>query len=1098
MSESQKPSQVKQDWLKERLKKYKENKTPSLISSQSRPAQLPLSFAQQRLWFLEQWEKESTAYLLPSAWRLRGPVNLTALNTSLSALIARHESLRTRFSLVDEEPVQIIDPPHSISLATQDLSHLSPVALEKELQQLVDQERQQPFDLSTGPLWRGQFFILGSEEYLLLFTMHHIITDGWSMSLVWKEWCEIYTAHVAGHSDALPPLPFQYADYAIWQRQWLQSPELKQQQLYWQAHLAEAPSQLDLPIEGARPPRETHIGDQITFTIPSSQAMALKALSQKEGVTLFMTLLAIFQVLLLRYTNQKDILVGTPIAGRTHTDLEGLIGFFVNTLVMRIQFKPKDTFRDVFQRVRETCLDAYAHQDLPFEKLVEILNPIRDPSRHPLFQVMFQLHHQNDSAGFRLPNIKVDSIPGTTHTAKFDLLLSLISTKAELKGSIIFNTTLLSGAMMEQMANHYQQLLNTVITNPQASVHQTPILDQKETLQVLVDWDNRQSCYPLESCVHELFEIQVKRTPDTCALVFQEHLLSYEKLDIRANQLAHYLRREGVRPETLVGIQLDRGPDLLISLLAILKAGGAYVPLDPSYPTERLEYMLINGKIDILISPNTINRRFSSLTGKEIFIDWATFEKEPTITPIPLAKPDNLAYVIYTSGSTGKPKGVQISHRALCNLLYSMNDDIHLESQDCWMAVTNISFDIAALELFCPLLFGAKVILPTNGICQSGDQLAQAINESNTSIMQATPATWQMLLDSGWTGKSDLTVLCGGESLSPPLAKGLSERTEKVYNVYGPTEATIWTTIHTVTHSSSKNIIGRPLPNTKAFIFDERLNLSPIGVLGELYLGGIGIARGYLHRPDLTAERFTPHPFSRDPGERIYRTGDQVRWQTDGCLEFFGRLDHQVKVRGFRIELGEIESGLLLHPAITQTVATTYPDTAGGQQLVAYYVLDPSFSPPPHQETLREHLKQILPNYMIPNWFIELSHFPLTPNGKLDRPALPPPLTVCREDVATLVPPTTPTQVTLAGIWGDVLGLEQVGIRTSFFDLGGHSLLVIKLLARIRAETGIQLAVGTLFQHPTIEALEEQLLETLVGQTSEHELTQLLEELEES
>jgi amino acid adenylation domain-containing protein len=1075
MSKIPEHTQAKQKWLGQRLKSFNTKQSSSGITAQPRPPNLPLSFAQQRLWFLEQWEPGSTAYLLPYAWRLQGPLDLAVLEASLTAFATRHESLRTTFAMVDGHPVQVIAPVAPVSLPVLDLTSFSASTRNVEVQRLIQEDAHQPFDLTTGPLWRAQLLRLGSENHALLLSLHHIITDGWSMGILFQELSALYTANITGQTATLAPLPIQYADFAIWQRQWLQGDVLNRQLTYWQTQLADAPPYLDISTDAPRPLQQTYRGDRLAFTLPPSLTQALKTLSQQEGVTLFMTLLAAFQILLARYAGQRDILVGTPIAGRTHTELENLIGFFVNTLVLRVRFQSQPTFLDVLRQVRDTCLEAYAHQDLPFEKLVEVLKPVRDPSRHPFFQVMFQLHHAKLTGTLTLPHVQVKSLSGTSQTAKFDLSLSLVLNEERLQGSFTFNSDLFTSSTISRLALHYQTLLEGLVTDPGRDVFQRPLLTEAERHQILSEWNETTEDYPRTKCLHELFEEQVTRTPEAMAVVFEEQQLTYRELNERANQLAHFLRGRGVGPDVRVGICLDRGLELIISLLGILKAGGAYVPLDPTYPEERLHYIVNDAAPQCILTQHGLVQGLEETDCPRIYFDEAEafFAQWPRHNPVSAHTGLNLAYLIYTSGSTGRPKGVMVQHEAVVNLLLTLQERMAIDPTEVVLAVTNYSFDISVFELLGPLIAGSRLVLASREVAMDGAALLTVVESHGITILQATPTSWYMLLQASHPSppKGSLKIISGGEPMSPGLAHRLQPWGTTIWNAYGPTETTIWSTIWKVKSPEDRNPIGRPLANTSIFLVDKLGELAPIGVPGELLIGGDGVTRGYQLRPDLTAEKFIPDPFSSSPGKRLYKTGDLVRYRLTGDLEYLERLDHQVKLRGYRIELGEIEKVLGQYPEVQNVVVLCREDSPGEKQLVAYVVAASEI--PLDPVTLRTYLKTQIPDYMLPAAFVVLEAFPLTSSGKINRRALPVPDQSHRARATAYAPPRTPLEEMLVEIWQDLLKVDHISVHDNFFELGGHSLLATQVVARIRTFMLGDLTVRTFFDGPTIGQLSD-------------------------
>ena len=1104
MSMNFEQTNAKQQWLALRLKDFKKPDSSSEITTQARPANPPLSFAQQRLWFFDQWEPGSTAYLLHNAWRLQGPLNLAALERSLTTLVTRHESLRTTFSVTDEHPIQHIAPVTPVSLHVLDLTTLSVSAKETDLERLLQETTQQPFNLSTGPLWQCQLFRMAPEEHVLLLTLHHIITDGWSMGILLNELTMLYQGQVTGSPVELAPLLVQYADFAVWQRQQLQGEVLDQQLAYWRTQLANAPSRLDLPTDFPRPPQQTFRGARLAFTLPPQLTQALKTLSQRERVTLFMTLLAAFHILLVRYTGQRDILVGTPIAGRTRTDLEGLIGFFVNTLVIRTQLNDQPTFRDVLQQVREACLEAYAHQDLPFEKLVEALQLARDPSRPPLFQVMFQLHQAELIGDLTLEKLDVSPLPQVNPTAKFDLSIGLVMRDQTLHGTVMFNTDLFEPATMRRLANHYQKLLEGLVENPQRAVSHIPLLTDTERHQLLIEWNESTRDYPRAKCMHELFEEQVERTPDTIAIVLNNQQLSYRDLNERANQLAYFLKAHGVGPEVPVAICLERGSELLISLLGILKAGGAYVPLDPTSPSNRLDMMLGDAQVCLVL---TQTAHLPALPQTQtLLVPWETLgpqiSGQSTTNPMVKVSSNNLAYLIYTSGSTGTPKGIAISHSALHNHMSWMQKTFAFTAEDRILQKTSMSFDASMWECWMPLLTGSRVVLAETEDSRDLSGLIQRIRQHQITHLQMVPSIFNLLLQEPDISQchSLRHLFSGGEVLSSSLQQRCHQTlSASLHNLYGPTETTIditsWTCPPTI--PSSYVPIGRPIANTQIYLVDKFHQLVPIGVVGGILVGGAPLSRGYWNQPLLTAEQFQPNPFSHTPGERLFRTGDLARHHHDGSLEYLGRIDHQVKVRGVRIELGEIETWLRTHPAIQDGAVVCREDSPGKKQLVAYMVSVPETTLEP--ESLRAYLKTTLPDYMLPTAFVQLDTLPLTANGKVDRRALPPPDTTNRHFMPAATPPRTPQENILVEIWQDLLKVDQIGVHDNFFALGGHSLLATQVRARIKTRLQVDLPLRTFFEQATVASLAkavEQAQQPLETGTAEEDLAALLNNID--
>jgi amino acid adenylation domain-containing protein/non-ribosomal peptide synthase protein (TIGR01720 family) len=1047
----------------------------SVIEQRKEQAPPPLTFAQQRLWFLNQLEPNSTIYNIPIAIRVTGRLNLAALEQSFNEIVLRHEVLRTTFALIDNQPVQVIHSAPTSIISVVDLRNLPVIKRETEVKQLIIEAAQCPFDLGVGPLLRTTLLWLDEEEYILLVVMHHIVTDEWSMGVFIQELSTLYQAFCVGEPSPLPELPIQYADFAVWQRQRLSESVLKTQLNYWLSQLDGAPELLQLPNDRSRPSVQTYQGTTQSFTINTDLTQKLQTISQESGTTLFMTLLAAFATLLYRYSGESDILIGSPIANRNPSEIESLIGFFLNTLVLRTRFEDSPSFEKLLTQVRETTLKAYEHQDVPFEQVVEALQPQRSLSHSPLFQVMFVLQNAPRSE-LELPGVTWCELNQQSTTAMFDLTVSMTETDQGLVGKWEYNTDLFDGSTIERMAAHFQNLCRAIVENPVAAVGELPLLSEAERHQLL-SFNDTASVYPTDKCIHQLFEQQVERTPQSVAVVFENQQLTYEQLNQRANQLAHYLQTLGVGPEVLVGICVERSIEMMVGLLGILKAGGAYVPLDPNYPRERLSYMLADSGVEVLLAHKSLLESLPSHTAQVVCLDsdWGAIEQHQKNNLDVGVCSDNLAYVIYTSGSTGLPKGVEICHHSVVNFLNSMSYLLELTQEDTFSAVTTISFDIAALELYLPLMVGAKVIVVSREIATNGDLLLAELLKSKTTAMQATPATWQMLLAAGWSSHYSLKVFCGGEALPAQLAHQILETGSKLWNLYGPTEATIWSTLDrvgvnkTVAGNENAPSIGRPISNTQIHILDSHFQPVPIGVAGELYIGGDGLARGYLNRPELTREKFIPNPFSDSKSERLYKTGDLARYSSEGNIEFLGRIDHQIKIRGFRIELGEIEAVLNTHPQIEQAVVITKEDIPNKKRLVAYFVSsDESLT----TNQTREFLIQKLPEYMVPNAFVILDSLPLTPNGKVDRFALPAPETVRDDLLGTFVAPQTPVEKILAKIWTQVLLIEQVGIHDNFFELGGDSITSIQIVARAK-KMGLELTPRHMISHQTIAKLAE-------------------------
>ncbi len=1035
----------------------------------------PLSFAQQRLWFLAQLEPTSTAYHIPTALRLRGTLHEHALEHSLQELVHRHHILRTTFLPQEEgSALQYVQPFLPQPLLHLDLQSLPPTLQQEEVHRLSEQQARTPFDLVHGPLLRTALLQLAPQEHILLLVFHHIIFDGWSTSVFIDELSTLYSAFVQDRPSPLAALPIQYADYALWQRQWLQGEVLQQQLAYWREQLRELPT-LQLPTDHPRPAVQRFRGARYFFTLPVSLTQALKALSQQEGTTLFMTLLAGFAILLARYSGQEDIAVGTFLANRTRQELEGLLGFFVNTLVLRTDLSGNPSVRDLLGRVRQTALDAYTHQDLPFERLVEVLAPARDLSRQPLFQVAFQLWSLPLSAP-ELPGVQVEVQRLEAGTATFDLTLELTQEDAgDLKAILEYDTDLFEEERIVRLAQHYQVVIEAMVADAQQHLTDLPLLTTQERQQLLIEWNATQHDYPLDRCIHELFEAQVERTPDAVALVFQEELLTYHELNRRANYLAHFLQQQGVAPESRVGLLLERSLEMPIALLGVLKAGAAYVPLDPTTPQERLRFICADSQIVLLLSHHRLLDELSRPPVQILDLDLLTSELSGSSSTLPqrAVSTSNLAYVIYTSGSTGQPKGVLITHQNIVSSTFARLAYYQQRIQRL-LLVLSLAFDIAGASIFRTLSQGGTLVLAPQGSEQDIFQLAKILSQKQISHFPFLPSSYLLLLEQGTASQlsSLREVALGGEPCSSHLLErhiGMLPHIS-LFNEYGVTEATVWSTVFGDA-SACKSVsvpIGRPIANTQTYILDAQLQPVPVGVPGELYIGGAGVARGYLNQPDLTGARFLPDPFSFRKGARFYRTGDLARYLLTGEIEYLGRLDNQVKLRGFRIELGEIETVLRQFPLVCEVVVVQ-EDIAGYKQLVAYIV--PLQDQRPTVNDLRSFLRERVPDYMVPATFVLLDVLPLTPNGKVDRKALSTFASLQPNLEGNCVAPRNGLEKRLIQIWEDVLNIHPIGVTDNFFALGGNSFSAVRLMYRIKQQFAQDLPLSMLFQNATIEHL---------------------------
>jgi amino acid adenylation domain-containing protein len=1035
----------------------------------------PLSFAQQRLWFLDQYEPDNILYNIPAAIRLKGALNVTALERSLSEILRRHEALRTTFSIVDDRPVQVINEIWDFSLALIDLRESSLEEKEEIAARLAAEEARKPFNLAEGPLLRVKLLRLAEDDQVLLITMHHIISDGWSIKVLIREIGALYEAYANGREAALPELPIQYADFASWQRGWLQGERLEEQLSYWRGQLADAPPLLELPTDRPRPTFKTFHGANVTLSFSKSLSKEITQLGRREGATLFMTLLSAFFALLHRYTNQEDILAGTPIANRNRAETESLIGFFVNTLVLRARFSDAMTFRELLGQVRETALEAYAHQDLPFEKLVEELQPERALSHSPLFQVMFHLQNAVTER-LNLSDLSMSQLEVETQTAKFDLLLSMAESKDGcFAGGLNYNTDLFDEATVRRMARHFKRLLEAAVSNPDEQVSRLQMLSEDERDRVLLEWNDTRRDFENRP-VHLAFAAQARHTPEAVAVRFEQDRLTYRELNRRANRLAHRLRQLGVGPEVPVGLLARRSVGLVVAMLAVLKAGGAYVPLDPDYPRDRLAFMLEASQCSVLVTHRVTAGGLAGDGRGRVLIDTAdlTIDSESDADPADGTDPENPAYIIFTSGSTGTPKGIVIPHRAVNHLVVGASY-VELESSNCVAQASNASFDAATFEVWGALLNGAQLVgLPLDVILSPRD-FAGEIRRQRIDTLFLTTALFNQIARELPEAFAPLEhLLFGGEAADPSAVRQVLENgpPRRLLHVYGPTESTTfasWQLVREVPRAATTIPIGRATSNTRLYILDRHLQPVPVGVTGELHIGGDGLARGYLDHPGLTAERFVPHPFGGEPGGRLYKTGDLTRWLADGQVEFVGRNDLQVKVRGFRIELGEIETVLREHEGVCDAVVAARTDARGDAYLTAYVVAAHGLLPAGGE--LRAFLREKLPEYMLPSVYLVLDKLPLTPHGKVDRSALPEAVGAARELNVPFVAPRNAVEEVLSEIFAEVLRIEQVGVNDNFFELGGHSLLATQVASLVRKAFQPDLPLRKIFEAPTVGSL---------------------------
>jgi amino acid adenylation domain-containing protein len=1073
------------------------------------PFIFPASFSQQRLWFLEQLDPGKSVYHMLYAVRFETALNASALKRALNEIVCRHESLRTSFVAIDGQPMQAIAGEVSFDLPFIDLSSLDRGAAEAQARHWAQEEGERTFDLTTGPLLRAHLIRLSDENHVLVIAMHHIISDGWSMGVFLRELATLYEAFSAGRPSPLPELAVQYADYSVWQREWLQGEVLEDQLVYWRKHLEGIPGSLELAADRPRPPIQSFAGAREYSELPSSLADGLRAFSRREGVTFFMTLLAAFDLLLWRYSGQDDIVVGTPFAGRPRSELEGLIGLFANTLPLRVSLSGNPGFRQLLGRVRETALEAYAHQDVPFDKLVDALQPERSLSHAPLFQVVFALENTPQTLqhkGLDLKWLDVDR-----GTARGDLSLFLSDKGGELSCVWEYSTDLFDGETIRRMVAGYRTILESILDDPEQRIAYLNVLSEAERRQLIEEWNCATSSLKTQTPMQQLFEAQAELIPEAIAVVCGDQSLTYKELNNRANQLAHFLRRREVGPEVPVGGCLERSVEMIVALLGVLKAGGAYVPVDPAYPSDRVAFMLQDSGVPVLLTHKSLVAALPARQTQIVCIDdWAQFQNESLANPVCEATPENLAYVIYTSGSTGRPKGVEVTHGTVVHLFEATCEPLGFREGDIFTVVHSSAFDFSVWEIWGALLQSGRLVVVPLDVVQSPNDFYNLLCRERVTVLNQTPSALRELLEArrralksteDWSVR---LIVCGGDALDQELAGELVQLGIPVWNFYGPTENTVWTTFGLIEDAArisidaaaqdmqleqpksqtdvyaTLNSIGRPIRDIQVYLLDQFLEPVPVGVPGELFIGGDGLARGYWHRPKLTAEKFIPNPFSELPGSRLYRTGDLARYRRNGKLEFLGRIDTQVKLRGFRVELGEIETALSQHPEVAHAVVIVREDRPRDQRLVAYVVAKNERTL--RSSDLRKHLQESLPDYMLPSTFVQLGEMPLTPNKKVDRRALPSPDQSASEHAGDYAGPRTPVEEIVSDIWRKVLG-RGVGIHDNFFELGGHSLLATQVISRIRDAFQIELPLRVLFETPTVAGLADRIQQS--GQAEE-------------
>ncbi|HEX2077205.1 MAG TPA: amino acid adenylation domain-containing protein, partial [Longimicrobium sp.] len=1033
-----------------------------------RTGALPLSFTQQRLWFLEQLGSPGSVYHLHKSLRLRGALDVDALVRALDGVVARHEALRTTFAQVDGVPGQRIAPAAAsrFHLVEHDLGGRADA--EAELGRLIAGEAHAPFDLERGPLVRGRLIRLAADDHVLLLAMHHLVSDGWSMGVLFDDLSALYAAHREGREAHLPELPVQYADYAVWQRRWVEGDVLREQADYWTQTLAGAPELLELPTDRPRPAQVDHAGALLGVELDEALTAGLKELARRHGTTLYMTLVAGWAVVLSRLSGQDDVVIGTPTAGRGRREIEGLIGCFVNTLALRLELSGAPTVAELLGRVKERALAAQHHQDIPFEQVVELVDPVRSLSHHPLFQVVIAWQNlaRGDGNTLWLPGLEAGVGVESSHVdAKVDLWLGLWEADDRILGSVKYATALFERATVERHLGYLRRVLEAFVADGLQAVDALPLLPEAERRLVLEEWNRTEAGYPRGLCIHELFEAQVRHTPDAVALISGDLSLTYAELNARANRLARRLAALGAAPETIVALALERSVEMVVALLAVNKAGAAFLPVDPAYPAERRRWMLERSATRLVLTTSVLAADLPETRATVVALDRVAAEVEGEDDGDLSVDVDveNAAYVIFTSGSTGRPKGVVVPHRGIGNLAAAQREAFGVEPGGRVLQFASFSFDAAVAEVAHALLSGAALVMARPG--QAGPELLALMRDRAVTVATLPPSLLATLPADGLPALR--TIVSAGEAVSADVVARWGEG-RRFVNAYGPTETTVCATVSIDPSTSGRPPIGSPIANVRAYVLDARMQPVPVGVPGELYVGGVGVVRGYLGQPGQTAERFVPDPFGGEPGARLYGTGDLGRWRPDGTIEFLGRSDFQVKIRGFRVEPGEIEARLREHPAVREAAVVAREDEPGEKRLVAYWAGEQGVD----VEALRAHLGQRLPEHMVPAAYVHLDALPLTPNGKLDRKALPSP------DGEAFVrhgyeAPVGEVEQALAEVWSEVLGVERVGRRDDFFELGGHSLLALQMASHVQQVLDLEVEPGKVFECPVLKDLAE-------------------------
>jgi len=1071
-----------------------------------RDERIMLSFGQERLWFLYQMDPANPFYNLNTAARLMGALDIEALERSVNEIISRHEILRTRYEVLDGQPLGLVDSELKLTVQVTDLQRSPEPSRESEALKISAEYFQQPFDLGQGPLIRASVLKLGERNHLLLLSTHHIVFDGWSIGIFFRELSTLYESYSTRKPYSLPELTLQYSDFAFWQRQWLQSEALNDHVTFWKDHFSGANTILDLLTDRHRPPLQSFRGARQSFRISGGAVESLKSLAQQERTTLFAVLLSAFQTLLYRYTNQPDITVGTPVANRNRVEIENLIGFFVNTVAIRVDLSGSPTFRQLLRQLRETILEVHAHQEIPLERVVEEVQPKRELNRAPLFQVMFVLQNaplpQLTLADLTLVPVEIDN-----GTAKFDLTVYMRETGRELTCAFAYNTDLFESPSIARMIACLQVLLDSIAENADRHISKLPLLRPAERQELLIKYNQTDESYPCESLIHQLFETEARIRSDSLALVYEDQNLTYGELNRKANQLGHYLKSIGIGPEVPVGLCMEPSINSIIALLGIIKAGGAYAPIDPSFPKERVHLILDDLRAPVLLTRQTLLDRFSELNLHVINLDadWHAIMGCSYETPYSNLEPGNSIYIIFTSGSTGTPKGVTIEHRQLLNYIHAIRQRLQLPFPANYATVSSIAADLGNTCVFPSLCFGGSLHIISSDRASDPNALAEYFQENDVDCLKIVPSHLSALLTSA---RSEQVIprkrlILGGESSSWNLIERLRVLAPHclIFNHYGPTESTVGVATCRVEErfgdESSTVPIGQPIGNIRLYLLDPYFEPAPIGIPGELHTGGLGLGRGYLNRPELAAEKFIPNPFSREPGARLYRTGDLARYRLSGKIEFLGRVDDQVKIHGFRIELGDIRAIMDQHPSVLESVVTTY-EALGANALAAYIVFNDLVDDVKAAiADLGDYMKERLPEYMIPSTFVTLDLLPRLPNGKINRKALPAPHKVALESTVVYEPPANRVEEEIAEIWAGLLGVEPVGRRHKFFDLGGHSLLATQLVARIYDAFQISISLRSIFEKPALAELalfiEEELIRE-IAQYTEEEAKNLLKE----